>query len=159
MEKLFLHATSKSPEETEAQGRLLAEKIESLPEYGESFIFVALYGDLGAGKTAFVRGLASVIAPGAHVSSPTYAIVNEYRGLRASLVHFDFYRIESEDELYSIGFDDYFTPGVVIAAEWCERIPFALPRRRFDVKIAGSGGSPREIEVFAIGYYVFPTQH
>ena len=90
-------------------------------------------------KTAFVRGLASVIAPGTSVTSPTYAIVNEYGGPKVTLVHFDFYRIESEDDLYSCGYDDYFRPGIVIAAEWCERIPYALPSRRFEVKTNRDG--------------------
>ena len=61
----------------------------------------------------------------------------------------DSYRIESEDDLYSCGYDDYFRPGIVIAAEWCERIPYALPSRRFEVKITGMGDSQREIIVTA----------
>lgn len=147
MNSVILHIVSHSDAETEALGRKLADIIRLAPEFGDGWIFIALYGDLGAGKTAFVRGLASVLAPGACVSSPTYAIVNEYYGPALTLAHFDFYRLESEDDLYSCGFDDYFRPGVVIAAEWCERIPYALPSRRYEVKITGTGDEPREIIV------------
>lgn len=112
-----------SPAETEAIGAELARKLlenESLPRY------VALYGDLGVGKTAFVRGVASVLAPGAAVRSPTFALVHEYRGT-PPLFHFDMYRITGEDDLYSIGYDDYLTRGGVILVEWSENIPYALP--------------------------------
>ena len=88
--------------------------------------FVAMYGDLGVGKTAFVRGLARVLAPNASVKSPTYTVVNEYKGDSCKLFHFDVYRIEDEDDLYSIGFDDYPDRGICLI-EWSENIPFALP--------------------------------
>ncbi len=120
-----------SPEETE---QLAAELGAYLLTLGKIDAFLALYGDLGAGKTAFVRGLASVIAPGAAVSSPTFAIVNEYSGENnIKLCHFDMYRITSEDDLYSIGFFDY--EDCVMAVEWSENIPFALPDRYYRVEI------------------------
>ena len=94
-----------------------------------------MYGDLGVGKTAFVRGLASVMAPGRGVRSPTFSLVNEYRVAgKKPLFHFDMYRIESEDDLYSIGFEDYPDAGTCVA-EWCEKIPFALPEIYFEVSI------------------------
>lgn len=105
--------------------------------------FVAMYGDLGAGKTAFVRGLASVIAPEAHVCSPTYNIVNEYHGENALLCHFDMYRIESDDDLYSVGFYDY--ENCIIVAEWCEKTPFALPESYIKVEILKTGENERSI--------------
>ena len=105
--------------------------------------FVALYGDLGAGKTAFTRGFASVIAPDAEVCSPTYTIVNEYEG-RVPLFHFDMYRIEDEDSLESIGFYDYLARGVIIT-EWSENIPFALPERYIKVEILKLGENERKI--------------
>lgn len=105
--------------------------------------FVAMYGDLGAGKTAFVRGLASVIAPEAHVCSPTYNIVNEYHGENALLCHFDMYRIESDDDLYSVGFYDY--EKCIIVAEWCEKTPFALPESYIKVEILKTGENERSI--------------
>lgn len=97
--------------------------------------FIALYGDLGVGKTAFVRGLASVVAPGSAVRSPTFAIVNEYKSGKSSLFHFDMYRIEDEDELYSIGFYDYLDRGICVV-EWSENIPYALPEHYIKVEIS-----------------------
>jgi tRNA threonylcarbamoyladenosine biosynthesis protein TsaE len=89
--------------------------------------FVALFGDLGVGKTAFVRGFASVVAPGAAVRSPTFSLVNEYRARPHSLFHFDMYRIESEDDLLSIGFDDYLMRDGFCLTEWSENILEFLP--------------------------------
>lgn len=97
--------------------------------------FVALYGDLGVGKTAFVRGFASVLAPGVAVRSPTFALVNEYRVTGHPLLfHFDMYRIGSEDDLYSMGFEDYLDRGIGLC-EWSENIPYALPTARIEVRI------------------------
>ena len=121
-----------STEETEAFGASLAEAIakdSSLPR------FIALYGDLGVGKTAFVRGFTSVFAKSARVKSPTFALVNEYRGDTLSVFHFDMYRIEDEDELYSIGFYDYQDRNGICLTEWSENIEYALPERYFSVKI------------------------
>ena len=111
-------------QETEAVGATLATELISntaLPP------FVALYGDLGVGKTAFVRGFVSQIAPAALVRSPTFALVNEYRAKPRSVFHFDMYRIEGEDDLYSIGFYDYLDRNGICLVEWSEKIPFALP--------------------------------
>lgn len=135
-------AVTASSYETEQLGAELGEYILSLDK-GDAFI--AMYGDLGAGKTAFVRGLASVIAPNAHVCSPTYNIVNEYRGSKALLCHFDMYRIESEDDLYSVGFYDY--ENCIIAAEWCEKTPFALPDEYYKVVIEKLGENERRISI------------
>ena len=124
LNRLPVTLTTTSPEETEAVGATLARLMES---DGTLPTFIAMYGDLGVGKTAFVRGLASVMAPGRAVRSPTFALVNEYRVAgKRPLFHFDMYRIESEDDLWSIGFEDYPDAGVCVA-EWCEKIPFALP--------------------------------
>ena len=124
--------TTHSPEETETVGAALARLLEgdkSCPT------FIAMYGDLGVGKTAFVRGLATVLAPGRGVRSPTFSLVNEYRVAgKKPLFHFDMYRIESEDDLYSIGFEDYPDAGYCVA-EWCEKIPFALPDVYLEVRI------------------------
>ena len=129
MEIKQLHTAG--PDETEQAGALLARELlknNALPHY------IALYGDLGVGKTAFVRGVASVLAPGAAVRSPTFALVNEYRG-KPPMFHFDMYRITSEDELYSIGYDDYLLRDGVILVEWSENIPYALPDRYLRVTI------------------------
>ena len=131
---------SGSVSDTENAGKMLGEYLLSA---GENDAFIALYGDLGAGKTAFVRGLAEVLTPGAPVCSPTYTVVNEYRGKSGRrLCHFDMYRIADDDDLYSIGFYDY--SGCVMAAEWCEKIPFALPDDYFRVTIRKTGENDRK---------------
>ena len=121
MEALKLYTAS--PEETEGVGAKVAQKLLDAPTLPR---YIALYGDLGVGKTAFVRGVASVLCPGAAVRSPTFALVNEYRG-QVPVFHFDMYRITGEDDLYSIGYDDYLLRDGVILVEWSENIPFALP--------------------------------
>ena len=138
--------TTNSPEETEAFGVSVAEYIISDPAAPK---FIALFGDLGVGKTAFVRGLASVIAPNSIVRSPTFAIVNEYRATKSSLFHFDMYRIEDEDELYSIGFFDYADRRGVCLTEWSENIEFALPEAYVRARIVKSDpeGAPDEREI------------
>lgn len=130
---------SNSEEETE---RIAAEFAATLRD-GD---FLAFFGDLGSGKTAFIRGVASVLTPRAHVSSPTYAIVNEYRG-DLPLFHFDLYRITDDDSLYATGFYDYFDRRGVIAAEWCENVPYALPDKRYDIVFRKTGESEREIVI------------
>ncbi len=122
---------SSSPQDTEEIGAVLANKMvaEDLPR------FVALYGDLGVGKTALVRGFASVIAPNSLVRSPTFSLVNEYPAKPLSLFHFDMYRIESEDDLDSIGFYDYENRPGICLVEWSEHIPFALPEHYLRVLI------------------------
>ena len=118
--------------ETEQCGAELATRLlqdATLPR------FVALFGDLGVGKTAFVRGFASVITPGAAVRSPTFSLVNEYRARPLSLFHFDMYRIESEDDLLSIGFDDYLMRDGFCLTEWSENILDFLPADHVRVNI------------------------
>ena len=112
---------------------------------GDRTPFVAMFGELGSGKTVFIRGMASVLAPEAHVQSPSYTIVNEYRGVPVDLCHFDMYRISGEDDLYSIGFYDY--SDCVMAVEWSERIPYALPPFYYKVEFAPYSGDGRDITV------------
>lgn len=116
-----------SVEETEAVGRDLAASLQA----GD---VVALSGDLGAGKTAFVRGIASALAPQAHVSSPTFALVHRYEGSPA-LYHFDLYRLSDEDELVDIGFFDYLKEQAILLIEWSELAPTLLPDRRITVTL------------------------
>ena len=132
--------------ETEAFGAAVAAELASDPTLPR---FIALYGDLGVGKTAFVRGLASVLCPGAAVRSPTFALVNEYRAKPCSIFHFDMYRIESEDELESIGFYDYLNRGLCVV-EWSENIGYALPEAYLKIEITKcdtSAPDKREITV------------
>lgn len=120
---------SKSTEETERIGSTFANSIDT-----KKPVFVAMFGDLGVGKTAFVRGVASVLAPDARVKSPTFTVVNEYRGGKIPLYHLDVYRIEDEDDLYSVGFYDYLQKGICIV-EWSENILDSVPKDAYRVKI------------------------
>ena len=108
-----------SPEETEALGEALGRRLRG----GE---IVAYYGGLGAGKTAFTRGLARGLDISARVTSPTYTIVNEYLGGRLPLFHFDMYRLSSADDLFDIGWEDYLDRGGVCAVEWSENVTEAM---------------------------------
>ena len=122
---------------TEQLGRKIADLIALEPSLPR---FVAMYGDLGVGKTSFVRGFCSEICRGVAVKSPTFALVNDYKcpvslGGIKRVYHFDMYRITDEDDLYSIGFYDYLRPDAVCIAEWCEMIPYALPDSFIKVEI------------------------
>lgn len=112
---------SNSPGETEALGAALAKLLWP-------GAVVAFTGDLGAGKTAFVRGLARGLGIADRVTSPTFTIVNEYEGGRLPLFHFDLYRLASSDELFEIGWEDYLRRGGVCAVEWSENAAGALER-------------------------------
>lgn len=134
-----------SAAETEALGANLAG---ILAEEGVG-AFVALGGELGAGKTAFTRGMASVIAPDAAVTSPTYAIVNIYTGKALRICHFDLYRLADEDDLESTGFYDFDDGKSIIVTEWYEKIPSVLPDRYYLVRI-GYEGEGRHITVDSV---------
>ena len=108
-----------SPEETEKVG-------EALGKILAPGTVIAYRGDLGAGKTAFTRGLARGLGCGERVTSPTYTIVNEYLDGRMPLFHFDMYRLESADDLWDIGWEDYLERGGVCAVEWSENVADAM---------------------------------
>jgi len=107
---------------------------------------VALYGGLGAGKTAFTRGLASGLGIEAGISSPTFTIVNEYDG-PIPLFHFDMYRLESEDDLFGIGWYDYLGRDGVCAVEWSEKAHGALPPGTITVQLTNLGNDKRKLEI------------
>jgi tRNA threonylcarbamoyladenosine biosynthesis protein TsaE len=109
-----------SPAETERLGEKLAEKLTP-------GAVLAYRGELGAGKTAFTRGLARGLGYTDPVTSPTYTIVNEYLGGRLPLFHFDMYRLSSAEDLWDIGWEDYLDRGGVCAVEWSENVAEALP--------------------------------
>jgi len=111
--------------------------------------FVALYGGLGAGKTALVRGMGAAVGTG-EVRSPTFTIVHEYE-TSPRLVHFDAYRLHDAEELLAIGFEDYLAQDAILVLEWAERVPEALPRERLEIHLSGSGDEPRTLELRAIG--------
>ena len=108
---------------------------------------VAYTGGLGAGKTAFTEGLAEGLGCTDPVTSPTFAIVNEYEGGRLPLFHFDMYRLNSADDLFDIGWEDYLARGGVCAVEWSENVADALPEDTVRVRIAREGDTGRSITI------------
>ena len=129
-----------SERETEELGRRFAE---TLPAGGA---VVAMYGDLGAGKTAFVRGMARGLGLDCRVSSPTFTIVNEYLGDR-ELIHFDMYRLSSADELFDIGWEDYLNRGAVCAVEGSENVEDAFFGDEIRVTIEKLSDTERKITI------------
>lgn len=127
-------------DETEQFGEKLARSL-----LGKRF-FIALFGDIGAGKTVFVRGMTKVLSPGSRVKSPTYTIVNEYRRGQIPLFHFDLYRVEDSDDLDGFGFDEYVSSGSCIT-EWSENITERIPDDAITVRIEKLGESERRITV------------
>ena len=132
------HMTN-APEETEALG----EKLGKLLRPGT---VLAYLGDLGAGKTAFTRGLARGLGCRETVTSPTYTIVNEYLGGRLPLFHFDMYRLASSDDLWDIGWEDYLDRQGVCAVEWSENVPEAMTGA-LTVRIEKLGDTVRRITI------------
>ena len=128
-----------SPAETEAVGAALGKILSP----GS---IVAYRGDLGAGKTAFTRGLAKGLGCTESVTSPTYTIVNEYLGGRLPLFHFDMYRLRSADDLWGIGWDDYLDRGGVCAVEWSENVADAM-EDAITVTIEKTGEDSRRITI------------
>ena len=131
---------SNSPEETE----IIAENLANSLKGGE---VIAFRGNLGMGKTCFTRGLAKGLGFLGDVTSPTFALINEYLGGRLNIYHFDMYRISTWDELYSSGFFEYLETGGVIAAEWSENIENALPQNTIYVEIESLGEVSRKITI------------
>lgn len=130
-----------SEKETEQAGAKIAASLHKNS-------FLALFGDLGAGKTALTRGLVSHLIPKATrlVHSPTFALVNEYIGDDLTIYHFDMYRISGADELYAIGFDDYLDNGIIVT-EWSENIVDALPADAIKVVIERLSDNERRITI------------
>ncbi len=128
-----------SAEETERLGQRLGETLRG----GE---VVAYLGELGAGKTAFTRGLARGLGISMRVTSPTYTIVNEYTGGRLPLFHFDMYRLGSGEELFDIGWEDYLARGGVCAVEWSENVSGAM-EDAITVRIEKTSDEGRKITI------------
>ncbi len=126
--------------QTEHLGSLLAEKLSP----GDC---VAFTGDLGSGKTVFCRGLVKSLGFTGSITSPTFSIVNEYRGGKYNIAHFDMYRISTEDQLYSTGFYDYLDDDFILLIEWSENVESFLEDISFKVDIQGSGNDRRIITV------------
>ena len=135
---------SNSAEQTFDAGKALAARLAP----GD---VIAFHGDLGAGKTVFVRGLAAGLGLDARVTSPTFTIVNEYDG-KIPLFHFDMYRLSGSDELFEIGWEDYLTRGGICAVEWSEITEDAFPNNTINIHIKKTGDDTREITV------IFPEE-
>ena len=133
-----------NPEQTEALGAALAEQMAP----GD---VVAFFGDLGAGKTAFVRGMARGLGISESVTSPTYTVVNEYLSGSMPLFHFDLYRLSGPDDLFDIGWEDYLDRGGICAVEWSERAEELLKDAvRVTIRM-GDDPDTREITIEAGG--------
>ena len=128
-----------SPEQTEAVGAALGNILKP-------GTILAYRGDLGAGKTAFTRGLARGLGYHDPVTSPTYTIVNEYLGGRLPLFHFDMYRLASSDDLWDIGWEDYLERGGICAVEWSENVDDAMENAVY-ITIHKTGEETRRIEI------------
>jgi len=148
-----LRFLSRSPQQTRQVARRLAAAIEAAPETRGVGLVVALVGSLGAGKTEWVKGLAEGlgIAPD-EVASPTFVIATEYAG-RRPLIHADLYRLARAEEVDAAGFGDWLAPGHVVAVEWADRFPDALPADRIQVRLARPATAPDErvVEIEASG--------
>lgn len=136
---------SHSLEETLAVSRLLASRLHKNS-------VVCFFGELGSGKTTFIKGLTSAIAnyPAEDVSSPTFTYLNIYHG-SISVYHFDLYRLRDEDEFLSMGFDEFFSAGGICCIEWSERIQALIPIDCVKVELAHVGGDKRRISIIGAG--------
>ena len=128
-----------SPQETEAIGEALAKQLQP-------GTILAYTGDLGAGKTAFTRGLARGLGAAEPVTSPTYTIVNEYLSGKMPLFHFDMYRLTCADDLWDIGWEDYLERGGICAVEWSENVTDAMDGAIF-IRIEKLGEDSRRITI------------
>lgn len=106
---------------------------------------VCLFGEMGVGKTVFTNGLCRALGACDYATSPTFTVVNEYDGADFPVYHFDMYRIEDEDELIELGFDEYLGSGGICIIEWPENIPNSLPKKRINVKILRDSFESRTI--------------
>ena len=138
-----MHFETESPEQTEAVGFLLA----GLVPRGT---LIALEGDLAAGKTCLVRGMARFFAQNAPVHSPTFTLVNQY-GDDVPLYHLDLYRLGGPEELVELGYEEIFDSEGVCAVEWCERAEGLLPDERIHIQIAHGGGDVRSFKLTNCG--------
>ncbi|HEY8962597.1 MAG TPA: tRNA (adenosine(37)-N6)-threonylcarbamoyltransferase complex ATPase subunit type 1 TsaE [Luteolibacter sp.] len=127
-----------TPTAMEALGRLAANRAQA----GTVF---ALVGDLGAGKTHWTKGLAAALGSAGEVTSPTFSLAHEYRGGRLPVFHFDFYRIDTAEELLALGWDEYLEQDAVIVAEWADKFPGCLPREAIWLEFRLLADGSREV--------------
>jgi tRNA threonylcarbamoyladenosine biosynthesis protein TsaE len=135
------HTITHSAEETIAFGRQLSAELAPP-------LIVLLRGDLGAGKTTLAKGIAEGFhaASAQDVTSPTFTLVHEYRGPRATLYHIDLYRIDTERELETLGLDDLLTPDSILLIEWGEKFPRFVRGRNVEIVLERAGENDRRIQ-------------
>ena len=143
----MIRITSNSPEQTRALGEALGRTLEK-------GAVVALIGDLGSGKTVLAQGLAKGLGvdPAEYVSSPTFAIVNQYRG-KLPIYHIDTYRLGGEAEMVSLGYEDYFEPDGVTIVEWADKVEDLLPEKCLHIEIGITGREERALTVELLGLW------
>lgn len=129
-----------SADETIALGEKIGKKLSK----GD---VIAFKGDLGAGKTTITRGISIGLGLGDNVTSPTFSLVNEYRGKEKSLIHFDMYRITNSDDVELTGFWDYIEEGCILAVEWSENISDVIPKNSIIISFKRIDDNTREIEI------------
>ena len=127
-----------------AETRALGEKLASRLKAGD---VVVLEGELGAGKSELARGIARGLGVTETVTSPSFTILNVYESGRCPLYHFDWYRLESEEELYELGMDEYLGGDGIAVVEWAERCPDAVPENVLRIRLEVTGGESRRITV------------
>ena len=127
-----------------AETRTLGEQLASRLQPGDTVI---LEGELGAGKSELARGIARGLGVTETVTSPSFTILNVYESGRCPLYHFDWYRLESEEELYELGMDEYLGGDGVAVVEWAERCPDAVPEKRIRIRLEVTGEETRCIEI------------
>ena len=133
---------------SENDTKIIAEKIAEKLKPND---FIAFFGGMGIGKTTFTRHLAKALGYEGEASSPTFAIINEYNGGRLSLYHFDMYRIETFDDLYSTNFFEYCEMGGVVVCEWSENIENVIPKDHIAITISqGENETSRIFEIEGI---------
>ena len=127
-----------------AETRALGEKLASRLKAGD---VVVLEGELGAGKSELARGIARGLGVTETVTSPSFTILNVYESGRCPLYHFDWYRLESEEELYELGMDEYLGGDGIAVVEWAERCPDAVPENVLRIRLEVTGGESRRITI------------
>ena len=141
-----------SPEQT----RAFAEKLASCLSRGDVLLF---YGDLGAGKSEFIRGLARGLGISGPIASPSFTIMNLYDEGRLPLYHFDWYRLESSDELYEMGLDEYLGGDGIACVEWPTQCPDAIPPVHLAIELIPLGETDREIRLTpSAGFHSLPSE-
>ena len=127
-----------------AETRALGEELSASLKPGD---VVVLRGELGAGKSELTRGIAKGLGVTENVTSPSFTILNVYESGRCPLYHFDWYRLENEEELYELGMDEYLGGDGVAVVEWAERCPDAVPEKRIRIRLEVTGEETRRIEI------------